>query len=70
MCEYPANDLYSLGEHVGEFHSENPVEEIGWAQDDADEPPSLFTCLIYVRKGVVNSHPETFRACRFFLQGN
>ena len=24
-CEYPADDLFTLGEHVGEFHSENLV---------------------------------------------
>ena len=29
VCEYPADDLYSLGEHVGEFHSEKEVEDIG-----------------------------------------
>ena len=27
-CEYPADDLYSLGEHVGEFHTEKLVEDI------------------------------------------
>ena len=27
-CEYPADDLYSLGEHVGEFHSEKVVDDI------------------------------------------
>ena len=26
-CEYPANDRYSLGEHMGEFHTENLVED-------------------------------------------
>jgi hypothetical protein len=28
VCEYPADDLYSLGEHVGEFHSEKMVEDM------------------------------------------
>ena len=29
VCEYPADDLYSLGEHVGEYHAEKPMEDIG-----------------------------------------
>ena len=28
MCDYPAGDLFSLGEHVGEFHSEKVAEDM------------------------------------------
>ena len=27
-CDYPADNLYSLGEHVGEFHSEKVAEDM------------------------------------------
>ena len=28
VCDYPADDLFSLGEHVGEFHSEKVAEDM------------------------------------------
>ena len=28
-CEYPADDLYSLGKHVGEYHTETHADDFG-----------------------------------------
>ena len=68
-CEYPAEDIYDLGEHMFEFHSEQ-------ASESCDSEIICHFCgdnfkmkedLMIHRK---NAHKEKVNYCRYFSSGN
>lgn len=64
-CEYPAEDLYDLGEHMYEVH----------AEDNTEYEVSCHHCgNFYKTKGDLmihskRAHPEKVKPCRNFLEG-
>ena len=63
-CEYPAEDIYDLGEHMHEFHGENTKEALDCHY--CDEIFQTKKDLMVHRK---RDHPEKVNTCYYFLQG-
>ena len=64
VCEYPAEDLYNLGEHMFEFHAEKSEKKLDCHYcDDSFDTKNL---LMKHRKA---SHLEKVKPCIFFSEG-
>ena len=64
-CEYPAEDIYELGEHMHEFHSEGAGKsEINC--HFCDETFDTKDCVMKHRKQV---HKDKVKQCIFFIEG-
>ena len=63
-CEYPAETIFELGEHMFEFHSEDYVKQIACYYCD-----ETFETKDGVMKHRKRSHLEKVKTCIFYSQG-
>ena len=66
-CEYPAEDIYDLGEHMHEYHALNESCEQTIVCHYCSKNFQTKGALMIHRK---KSHKEKVRVCRYFSEGN
>ena len=65
-CEYPAEDIYDLGEHMFEFHAEESCNEKIQCNYCGDNFKTKGALMMH-RKDV---HAEKVNMCSYFIEGN
>lgn len=65
-CEFPAEDLYELGEHMYEYHAEDNVDYTSSCHYCGNMFKTKSDLMIHSKK----AHPEKTQPCRNYLEGN